>query len=39
MLRRELRCGWMIAVATYALALLAWLTPLLAGSGHLPATC
>ena len=30
MLRKQRKCGWLIAIAVYAIALTAWLTPLLA---------
>ncbi len=39
MLKRQFKCGWLIAIAVYAVALTAWLTPLIAASGNLPATC
>lgn len=39
MLKRQSKCGWLIAIAVYAVALTAWLTPLIAGSGQLATSC
>ncbi|TVS14113.1 MAG: hypothetical protein EA419_00255 [Wenzhouxiangella sp.] len=36
MLRRQLKCGWLIAIAVYIVALAAWLTPLLGDAGQAP---
>lgn len=36
MLRKQRKCGWLIAIAVYAIALTAWLTPLLADAEEPP---
>ena len=39
MLKRQFKCGWLIAIAVYVVALTAWLTPLIAASENLASNC